>query len=155
MPDPTAERELRGAFETLTRLGELAFMSTAAGILAEAVYAQARYEEAEQLTHVSEESAGAEDTYSQVLWRSSRAKALARRGDADDALRLLGEAAAIAESTDCLQLRWQTAMNAAETLRLTGRPDEARAALADAIDFAERKQNVVGARRARAVLEAL
>jgi class 3 adenylate cyclase/tetratricopeptide (TPR) repeat protein len=150
-----AERELRGAFETLTRLGELAFMSTAAGILAEAVYAQARYEEAEQLTHVSEESAGAEDTYSQVLWRSSRAKALARRGDAEHALRLLGEAAAIAESTDCLQLRWQTAMNAAETLRLTGRPDEARAALEDAIDFAERKQNLVGARRTRAVLDAL
>jgi len=154
--DPVAaERELRGAFETLTRLGELAFMSTAAGILAEALYAQARYEEAEQLTHVSEESAGAEDTYSQVLWRSSRAKVLARRGDAEQALRLVGEAGAIVESTDCLQLRWLTLMNAAETLRLTGRPDEARAALADAIAFAERKQNLVGGRMAQAVLEGL
>jgi class 3 adenylate cyclase/tetratricopeptide (TPR) repeat protein len=149
---PAAERELRRAFEVLTMIGELAFLSTTAAILAEALYAQGRYDEAEHFTKVSEESAGAEDTYSQVLWRSSRAKVLARQGEVTDALRLIGEAAAIVESTDCLQLRWHTLMSQAETMRLAGRFEQARDALEAAIRVAERKQILVGVRMAREVL---
>ena len=59
----------------------MSWLSTVAGILAEAVYAQGRYDEAMRFTRISEELAGAEDVYSHVLWRSVRAKVLARRGE--------------------------------------------------------------------------
>ena len=52
-----AERELRAGYETLRAIGEVTLMSTVAGILADAICAQGRYEEAEQYTRVSEESA--------------------------------------------------------------------------------------------------
>ena len=49
--DPAAaERELRRDFDELEEMGERYFLSTAAGELARAVYAQGRYAEAEELT---------------------------------------------------------------------------------------------------------
>ena len=79
--DPAAaERELRWGYDTLGEIGELGWLSTVAGILGEALCAQGRYDEAEELTSVTEESADAEDAYSQALWRSVRAKVLTRRG---------------------------------------------------------------------------
>ena len=42
-----AEQELRRGYETLSAIGEVSCLSTVAGILAEAIYAQGRYEEAE------------------------------------------------------------------------------------------------------------
>src|SRR5215211_465167 len=85
--DPaTAERDLRLGAETLRRIGELSWLSTAAGILAEAVYVQGRYDdEVQPFLQVCEETAGSEDAYSQSLLRSVRAKLLARRGDAETA----------------------------------------------------------------------
>jgi ATP/maltotriose-dependent transcriptional regulator MalT len=127
-------------------------LSSVAGILAEAIYGQGRYEEAERFTHVSEESAGAEDVYTHVLWRSVRAKVLARQGKMAEALALARESVALVESTDSLHLRWHTLMSAAEVLGLAGREAEAEAALREAIRAAEQKGNVVGARLA---LEAL
>jgi ATP/maltotriose-dependent transcriptional regulator MalT len=154
--DPAAaERELRRGYDGLAAIGELSWLSTVAGLLAEAIYAQHRYDEAERFTRMSEESAGAEDVYTQVLWRSVRAKCLVRRGSTSDALRLARESVARVEGTDSLHLRWHTMMSAAEVLRLAGRIDEAGTALREAIGLAERKGNVVGARLARSSLERL
>ena len=44
---PAAERELRIGYEALERMGEQSYLSTTAAYLARAVFAQARYEEAE------------------------------------------------------------------------------------------------------------
>jgi tetratricopeptide (TPR) repeat protein len=150
-----AERELRRGHETLSAIGEVPLLSTVAGLLAEAIHAQGRYEEAEAFTRVSEELAGAEDVYTHVLWRSVRAKALARRGRLDEAMALARESVTLVQATDSLHLRWHALMSQAEVLGAAGRPAEARAALHEAIDAAERKQNLVGARLARAALEAL
>jgi class 3 adenylate cyclase/tetratricopeptide (TPR) repeat protein len=144
-----AERELRHGYGILTSIGEVTFLSTAAGILAEALYAQGKDDEAERFTHISEESAGAEDVYSQVLWRSVRAKALARKGELREARRLADEAAAFLEATDSLHLRWHALMSRAETLRLDGRLREAEAALEAAIRVAEAKGNHAAARLGR------
>ena len=76
--DPAAaERELRRDFDELSEMGERYFLSTAAGELARAVYAQGRYVETEELTRIAEELSADDDVTSQALWRSVRAKALA------------------------------------------------------------------------------
>ena len=147
-----AERELRRGYESLTAIGEVTFLSTVAGILAEAIFAQGRYDEAEGFTRISEESAGAEDIYSQLLWRSVRAKCLARQGNTSDALGLLGECVPLIEATDSLDLRWQALMSRAEVLRLAGRDTDAGTAVQQAIRAAQQKGNLVAARLSREAL---
>jgi tetratricopeptide (TPR) repeat protein len=148
--DPAAaEAALRRGFETLDAIGEVAWLSTDAGILAEAVYAQGRYDEAMRFTRISEELAGAEDVYSHVLWRSVRAKILARRGDVAEAIRLATASARLSETTDFLHLRWHDLMCRAETFRLAGRAADADGAAEEAVRVATAKGNVVGARLAR------
>jgi class 3 adenylate cyclase/tetratricopeptide (TPR) repeat protein len=147
-----AEAELRSSYETLKEIGEVSFLSTVAAILAEAVLAQGRPDEAEELTRISEEAAGAEDVYSQVVWRSVRAKCMARRGATAEALDLAREAVTLVTGTDALDLQWHALMGQAEVLRLAGRVAEAEVALQQAAAVAERKGNVVAARLSREAL---
>jgi tetratricopeptide (TPR) repeat protein len=151
--DPAAsERVLRRAFDTLTELGEVSFLSTAAGMLGEATYAQGRYDEAERFTRFSEDSAGAEDIYSQVLWRAVRAKCAARQGNTTEALGLARECVGLVETTDSPDLRWRALMSQAEVLRLADRTADADAVLHQATQIAERKGNLVAARLSREAL---
>lgn len=147
-----AEDELRHGYETLTAIGEVTFLSTVAGILAEAIYAQGRYDEAESFTLISENSAGAEDIYSQLLWRSVRSKCLARQGKTSQALGLAHECGPMVEATDSLDLRWHALMSRAEVFRLAGQAEQAQSAVHEAIDAAERKGNLVAARLSREAL---
>jgi class 3 adenylate cyclase/tetratricopeptide (TPR) repeat protein len=150
-----AEQELRHGYETLSAIGEVSFLSTVAGVLAEAIYAQGRYDEAEEFTRISEESAGAEDVYSQVVWRSVRAKCDARQGKVTEALELVRESVALVESTDSLDLHWRTLMNQAEVLQIARRIADAETALHEAVRVAEQKGNLVGARLGREALREL
>jgi ATP/maltotriose-dependent transcriptional regulator MalT len=133
-------------------IGEVTFLSTVAGILAEAIYAQDRYDEAESFTRISEESAGAEDVYSQLLWRSVRSKCLAQQGKMSQALALASECVPLVEATDSLDLRWHALMSRAEVLRLAGQAEQAETAVHEAIHAAERKGNLVAARLSREAL---
>jgi class 3 adenylate cyclase/tetratricopeptide (TPR) repeat protein len=151
--DPAAaERELRWGYDKLKEIGELSWLSTTAALLAEAVYLVGRPDEAEELTRASEESAGAEDRYSHALLRSVRAKVLAARGETKAAEPLARESVALADETDFLDLRWQARIGNASVLRSAGHGDEARAVLGEAAEIAERKGNLVAARRARELL---
>jgi class 3 adenylate cyclase/tetratricopeptide (TPR) repeat protein len=150
-----AERVLRRGYDTLSAIGELTLLSTVAGLLAEAIYAQGRDEEAQRFTHVSEESAGAEDVYTHVLWRTVRAKVLARQGKTAEALALSNESVALVARTDSLHLRWHTLTSHAEVLRRAGHTAQSEASLREAIAVAEQKGNVVGAQLAREALQAL
>jgi len=146
--DPAAaERALRWGYETLRSVGEMAWLSTLVAILAEAVYAQGRYDEAEELAIVGRDSAGSEDAYSQVLWRGVQAKVLARRGSSEEAERLVRASVSLAESTDSLELQAAALANLAEVLGLAGRASEADAIFARAVPLLERKGNVVAAQR--------
>jgi class 3 adenylate cyclase len=150
-----AERELRAGYDTLSRIGELGWLSTVVAILAEAVYVQGRDGEAGELTDLSREMAASDDLYSQALWRAVAAKALARRGEGAEGARLAQAAAQIAARTDFLHLRWHVAMSEAETLELAGGRDAAAATFERAIALAKRKGNAAGERAARARLDAL
>ena len=91
--DPAAaERELRFGYDAFEAMGETGILSSLAALLAEAVLAQGRSAEAEELTRVSERAATADDAASQIAWRTVRGCALARRGEVDEAHRLAADA---------------------------------------------------------------
>jgi class 3 adenylate cyclase/tetratricopeptide (TPR) repeat protein len=144
-----AERELRTGYEQLERIGEMAWLPTVVALLAEAVYAQGRYDEAEELTALSEKWAGSEDASSQVIWRAVRARLLARGGAGGDGLQLAEEARAIADSTDSPEIRARALLAHADVLRLSGEGDDARPLVRQAVTLLERKGNAAWAERAR------
>src|SRR4029450_11702635 len=117
--DPAAaETALRAGYEALERLGEKSSRSTLEALLAEALDAQGRYGEAEELTFASEAAAGADDVAAPVGWPCVRPKGLARRGERDEAERIAREAVAIADETDFLQTRADARVALAEVLDL-------------------------------------
>ena len=148
-----AEAELRRGYVILEGMGELGVLSTLAAYLADAVYAQGRYDEADQLTHVSEEAATSDDIASHVWWRVTRARVLARRGSHAEAERIGSEALALAEVTDDLFLRGRALIDLADVRRLA----EANGSvplLEEALGLFEAKGDTVSAGRARAALSA-
>ncbi len=147
--DPeAAERKLREGYEILEAMGEKSGLSTLAAMLAHAVYAQGRYDEALDFTRISEESAPEEDRSANVYWLAARAKVLARRGQPEEGETLARKALALAEPTDFLNMRGQALMDLGEVMRLAGRPSEAAATVAEALQLYERKGNTVAAREA-------
>jgi tetratricopeptide (TPR) repeat protein len=140
--------------DRLREIGELSWLSTVAGILAESLYLQDRHDESEAFIAVCEETAGGDDAYSQVLARSIRAKILARRGDVDEARRLGSEAVEISEATDFLFLQAFALQSLGEALQTAGRPEEAEPVLGAALAVCVQKGYVVGANRARELLGA-
>jgi ATP/maltotriose-dependent transcriptional regulator MalT len=97
-----------------------------------------------------EETAAPEDVASQVLWRSTRAKVLARRGEAEPAEAAAREAVEIADRSDLLNTQADARLDLAEVLTAAGRVGEARAAAAEAARLYERKGNRPSLARARA-----
>src|SRR5205823_3364288 len=80
--DPVAaERILHSGFVTLEEMGEQGYLSTIAGLLAQALFVQGRIDEAEGFSRVGELACDEADIEAQALWRQSRARILAVRGD--------------------------------------------------------------------------
>jgi tetratricopeptide (TPR) repeat protein len=150
-----AEYELRTSIEALERMGEKGYLSTMAGELGDVLYEQGKVDDAEEASRVSEQATAPGDMASEALWRTVRAKVLARRGEFDEAERLAGEALAIVRPTDYLDYRAHAHMGLAEVLRLAGREEDAAAEIHEAIGFYEAKGNLVLARQARALLSEL
>ncbi|MDQ5821521.1 MAG: AAA family ATPase, partial [Actinomycetota bacterium] len=97
--DPAAAAELgANACGLLDDLGDKAYLSSAAGTLAQALYALDRLGEADAWAGRAAEL-GASDAFTQMLWRQVRAKVLARRGQHAEAESLAREAVAIGEDT--------------------------------------------------------
>ena len=154
--DPAAaEREFRAVYDMSERMGETGYLSTTAGFLAEALYAQGRDEEALRYTKEGERAAAADDFLSQLLWRAVRAKVLARRGELESSEKLAREAVALADSTDFLDARGTVHLALAEVLRLAGREREATAEAQGSLRLYEDKGNVVSAGWARTLLAEL
>ena len=149
--DPAAAtRILRESYAELEQMGERAYLSTAAALLAHTLYAEGEHDEAERFSRVSEEAAASEDVFSQVLWRSARAKIHARRGELAEAETLAREAVALADRTDMLNTQGDTLANLGEVLSLANRPDEAVSVLEQAASCFEKKGNSVSLEQVRA-----
>lgn len=151
--DPAAaEQRLRSACETLERIGEKGFLTTRLGCLAEAIYAQGRFAEAEQMSERVEVEAARDpsDIDPQMRWRAVRAKALARRGEYATAEGLAREAVSLIAHTDWINERARVQLDLAEVLQLAGRAPAALTAVEEAIRLYDAKENQVAAARARA-----
>ncbi len=154
--DPAAAAELGAeGCRLLDELGEKGYLSTAAGMLAQAYYALDRLKEADAWAGRAAELGASDDAITQMLWRQVRAKVHARRGQHAEAERLAREAVAIGAETDMLNAQGDMYSDLAEVLALAGKPDEAAAALEQALERYERKGNLVMAERARARLAEL
>lgn len=95
-------------------------------------------EEADAIAATVEREGSRDDLETQVVWRSVRARAAARRGDAERAFALAREATAMADSTDWLLLQAETQEEVAEVFTVLERP-EAAAARARAAELYRRK----------------
>ena len=139
----------------LDGLGEHSVLSTAAGMLAQALYVLDRLEEADGWASRAAELGASDDAITQMLWRQVRAKVLARRGEVDEAVRLAREAVAVSEKTDFLNAQGDVYADLAEVLLLGGSAKEAGVALRQALERYERKGNVVSTRHIQARLAKL
>jgi tetratricopeptide (TPR) repeat protein len=147
-----AESELRRGYDQLQAIGDRGTLSPVAAFLAQAVYAQGRYDEADQLASVSRECASRDDRFPHVVWRGVRAKVLARRGEPEEATALAREALELAEETDSLNLQADAWLNLAEVLRLGTGDAESDDCIERAVRLYEAKGNVASAGSARALL---
>jgi len=147
-----AEPELRTAAEVLEAAGERGDFSRVAAVLAEVLYRLGRDEEAEEWTRRTERATLPEDIVSQARWRSTRASVLARRGEADEALRLSAEAVEWSRRSDGLPLLGDCLFARGEVLRMLGRDEEALPVLEQALAVYERKGIVPSIERTRAEL---
>ena len=148
-----AERELRQAFEALEAMGEKANLGTIASSLAAALHLQSRIDEAEELTAISARLASADDFTSQISWRAVRARVIAEQRAAE-AEALAREAVALAEQTDCPNLRGDACLSLATVYRAAGDAEAAARAAETARDHFAGKGNVVMAERAAVFADA-
>ena len=138
-----AERQLRYAYDLLTRAGERYLLSTISGLLAQTLYQLGRYDEADSMGRQSRELATTDDVDTQALWRSVQSKLRAREGLHDEGEALAREALEILAPTDAVLFRYGALLDLGEVLRLAGRADESRMAIAEALTLAQLKQSAV------------
>ena len=145
--DPAAaEREFRSGCDLFEAMGERGRRATTTGWLAEAVYAQGRLDEAEQLAQLAEE-------LGQEHYPAVQAKVMARRGKLAEAEALARESVKLARRYQSLFTLWL--LDAAEVLQLAGRQHEAEKVAGEAFAAYEQKGNLVMAERARLQLSQL
>jgi predicted ATPase/class 3 adenylate cyclase len=140
-----AERALRAGYDEVGRLGDLGYQSTAAALLAHAICAQGRLEEAEDFCRIAEEIGADDDLATQVLWRSAKAKVLAARGEHAEAATLARAAVELAEETDDTNMCADSLMDLAAVLSAVGESAERMDALRRARELYAQKGNVVSA----------
>jgi class 3 adenylate cyclase/tetratricopeptide (TPR) repeat protein len=150
-----AEAELRRGHDVLVEIGDVGVRSTVDAVLSDVLFLQGRHDEALELADSSRAIAAVDDLDSQPRWRAARARALSARGDHEEALALLGEAVALVEPIDFLELKGYVHDVLAEALARVDRIDEAARAIERAIALHEQKGNVVSAARSRSVLDGL
>jgi class 3 adenylate cyclase/tetratricopeptide (TPR) repeat protein len=154
--NPTAaERELRVGMDEYERMGERSRLSTTAALLAIALQAQDRDDEAYRFTVVSEESAAPDDLASQVFWRQARAQVLTRRREVKEGLHLAREAVRLAAETDFLSMHGDALVALAELLRVEGSAKEARKCAEQALELYEAKEDLVSAGKTRTLIAEL
>jgi class 3 adenylate cyclase/tetratricopeptide (TPR) repeat protein len=144
--DPAAaERALRAGYDTIEQLGERAYLSTVSGMLAHAIWAQGRSDEAAMFCSLAEETGADDDITTQVLWRTARAHIVASRGETDEAIRLARAAVALAEETDDVNMQGDALVDLGEVQAAAADREASEASFRRAHELYVAKGNVVSA----------
>ena len=145
-----AEALLRADVETLSAMSDGGALATSTALLAQAVFAQGRMDDALELCRMTDRRAAAEDIATQMIWRGVQARIVARAGRHEEAEALARAAVALVEPTDLLSHRGDAMLDLADVLRIAGRPAEADRATRAGVALYERKGNAAAAARSRA-----
>jgi class 3 adenylate cyclase/tetratricopeptide (TPR) repeat protein len=148
-----AERRLKPYLAFLIERNDRWALPTEAAIMARALLAQGRIEEAEHYVNLTWELADADDLDAQARWRLISALILARRGQFAHARRLSSEGVRLTEGTDSIDLRATLLLDEARVLRIAGDDRAAEQSAFEALSLYQRKENVVGAGRAQDFLD--
>jgi predicted ATPase/DNA-binding SARP family transcriptional activator len=146
-----AERYLREAHAALRAMSERRYLVTVTTGLAGALYAQGRFDEAQQMA----DEAHAADVPDADAWSGAlnlRAKLLARRGQFPAARRLLAEAEALITPASSALTRAEVLIAKAEVDRLAGAPEQVAASLHAALRIYEDRRATQLAAQVRAAL---
>jgi predicted ATPase len=154
--DPAAaEQIMTPGYDALRAMGERGWRASVATLLAEAVYAQGRLDQALRLTEEAEECAGPDDFDAQARWRAIRAKVLARRGQYRVAARLAEEAVALVPVAYGDSELAEFLVAQSEVSRLAGALEQAEASLRRALRIYESRRMAPLAGQTRALLARL
>ncbi len=146
---------MRDPLLALDRLGEKSFFSTLAGQFARILALTGRLDEAEEFAQKGREASPPDDWASQISWREALALVAAQRGDLAEGERLARDAVALTEGVDYLPQMADAWSDLGFVLRLSGRKEEAAAAMRQALSLREAKGDVIRAARVREELAAL
>ena len=130
-------------------MDETSLRSTWAAMLAQAIAAQGRLDEALALAEESRKLAADDDFDSQSRWRRAESLVMAARGRYDEAIRLADEAVAITTDTEDIAHQGEALVDLARALSGAGRDEEAAEVLGQALERYERKGNITSAQRVR------
>jgi len=141
----SAERELRRDYTKLEAIGESYYRSSIACLLAHALIAQQRYPEATEFLDIAERLADDDDLFTQIFWRTGRAKVWAAIGRGDEARVLAIQAIELASTSDDIEQRADALSDLAEVERLAGHADRQAPPLSEALALYSQKGDVVSA----------
>ena len=147
------EQYLRRGAEELQALGNMAFFSTVAVRLAQSLYTQARFDEAQELSTVARDASPEGDLINFVFADAVDGCILSHHGHHEEAGALLRRAVARVEETDFYFARADVHLMHAEMLSRAGEAAAASRAAARGLGELDDKGDVTGAARARARLD--
>jgi predicted ATPase/class 3 adenylate cyclase len=146
-----AEQRLRRSIEIFQEIGSTMVLAEAVVGLTRALYAQGRFEEAEeQLQAIKQTPLHLAD---RVSFCSIKGKLLARRAGLLEGERLLREAVSLAQRSDWLNTKALAYTDLADVLIADGRNEEAESYLEEALHLYEQKGNIPSATRVHKLLE--
>jgi class 3 adenylate cyclase/tetratricopeptide (TPR) repeat protein len=154
--DPAAAADWgEQACARMEAMGHVSWLSTMVAQRGHALYELGRLDEALEAAERARELGAEDDLATQQHWRRAEGKVLAGRGDVERAQELVREAVELVETTDTLDMQGDSWFDLGHVLELAGKSDQAAAALAQAADRFERKENLLMLDRTRERLAAL
>ena len=115
----------RDLLETSVRaadaIGERAYSSTTVALLADVLCELGRYDEAIEMSIVSQDRSSQDDVMSEVLWRSARGRAFAAHGKEREAIEMMERALELIAATDLVGIHGDIWRHIADCVDL-GRP---------------------------------
>jgi class 3 adenylate cyclase/tetratricopeptide (TPR) repeat protein len=147
-----AEERLKFGLGRLEEMGEKAFVSSLAALLAEVLYRQGRHDEAKRFIDQSEQMAAPDDLAAQIALRTVQSKLLATVGRLEEAKALAFRAVSLAQKTDRSNQHAAARIALGNVLQKRGLPQEAEAAIRKALALYQAKGNTVAAEGVRALL---
>jgi class 3 adenylate cyclase/tetratricopeptide (TPR) repeat protein len=148
-----AEELARAGLRALEELGDRGYARTTALYLAEYLEANGKVEEADVVLRRARELTNAAEAADAVGLDAVEARIFARRGKLARAEQLARAAWDAAGSIEIYEANLRAASALSFVFEAAGRPQEARAALKDALEIAEKKGDAVSTRRLRTQIE--